>query len=223
MPPIDNIRNPNNLTQAESLEFNKKKDMFIKMFDSLKKKNLIKKPSKTQVKVTLELIKAIDRQSKTFNLFIDIIRDNTKLNNFLKAIEPFGFDDGQIAEMVISLMFFAYVREIETLRIILLTLLKNARSIWTLERLINYCKKENFKYHCSLRNLLKKFKDIRNTFSHGTYIIEGDKIRLYNNASLRWPSNIKLGDFMILNKKKNITFQAFLIAYGIKAREGFFN
>jgi hypothetical protein len=175
--------------------------------------------TKSEITHVKKLLKNRNEIVFTFNKIMDTTDSWEKVNNFVKAIEEFGFNDVNYVYLLVELAILLLITDTETFKTLLLFHLKDVsyKTSDFVPTMKKYAPKSWTKLEPFINN---KF---RNSLAHGTWAIENSQVVLFENAKLIPFEKLELIDFLIKAREQNLLFACLSSVISEKTVSGFFS
>jgi len=167
------------------------------------------------------IVQTLKDCSSNYNLLLHV-SDNSKDNYkaFLKAIQPFGFDERLAFHLFIEVAIVATVVTCEMFRTLLLFHSKGLDPQLSFGSLLKRLEKSDGAPSAVAK--LRPYVDLqlRNALAHGLVGAEAKKIVLYKNSKFEVLDKLDLPEFTIRSKLQNVLAHCFITVINAKKREG---
>ena len=204
----DLVGNPEALGGKEKELWLKLEPILSELLDELKKNGKIESVYlPAEIDGLRVIIQTMKNCSTNYNLLLHA-SDNYK--DFLKAIQPFDFDEPLSVHLFIEVAILLAVITCEMFRTLLLFHSKGLKPELPFGALLKQLEASNGAPNAVAK--LKPYLDIplRNALAHGLVGIDEKKIVLYKNAKFEVLDRLGLADFMMRSKDQSVLTQCFI-------------
>ncbi len=157
--------------------------------------------------------------SANYNLLLHVSQNS---EDFLKAIQPFGFDGPLSFHLFIEVAIVGAVVTCEMFRTLLLFHSKSLDPRLPLGSLLKRLEMSDGAPSAVAKLRPYVDSELRNALAHGLVGIEGKKIVLYKNSKFEVLDKLDLAEFMIRSKLRSVLTHCFITVINAKKREGLF-
>ncbi len=216
---------PTKLPDGEREYYDKIRPIFEELLNDLKRKNCLRRATLEETVHLIKIMKDKDEIALSLNMVDRIFRSEGELKRFLEINKDY-FKDSSLAYLHVSQLYFQFLVSIELFRVLLLSYLKRGKKqLFTdsmpLTPFLNALKEVSPKYGKLIEDELDI--ELRNSFAHGTYRIEGPTFLYYTSVGeLENPTPIPLHELWIKMKNHNLIYHCLAQLVSEKLREGFF-
>ncbi len=222
--PIDwsqKVANPDALGIREKELWVKVEPIVGELLDELKRNGLIETVFvQKEAEALWSCVSKLDDFSRAHNVLLHLSDSKEKAFEFTNTNTKFGFDERTIVTIYVMAALTLSVLKTEVFKLVLLFHMKRSKRIsHSVSRFVPTMQDSAPIAWAKL----KQFVDnpLRNALAHGTYALVGDKIVLYDDATLEPIEKLELGDIMIRIKDQDVLFQSLINVLQAKARDGF--
>lgn len=216
---------PTKLPEGEREYYDKIRPILEGLLNELKRKNCLRRATLEETVHLIKIMKDKDETALSLNMVDRIFRSGEELQIFLERTKGY-FTDSSLTFLHLSQLYFQFLVSIELFRVFLLFYLKRGKKqLFTdsmpLTPFLNVLKQVSPKYGKLIEDELDI--ELRNSFAHGTYRIEGPTFLYYTNiGELENPTPIPLHELWIKMKNHNLIYHCLAWLVSEKLGGGFF-